>query len=564
MKFNKFEYERPSIKDFYNDFDLKLKRFSGAKSAEEQIDAFNAISDLRCEFDSMHNICVIRHTIDTNDKYYEEENSFFDQQLPIFNDLTTRFYAALVDSEFRNQLEEKFGKQLFVIAELSLKTFKPELLENLREENQLKSEYVKRTAAAKIMFEGKEFNLSSIHPYEISKVRLTRKNAAEAKWGFYQQNAAPIEGIFENMVKVRHSMARKLGYRNFIEMGYARMLRSDYTPGMVAKFREQVREHIVPIATKLRKRQAERLDLPALKYYDEDLLFKNGNPEPQGSTEWILNNARTMYAELSEETNQFFEFMIDNNLLDLVAKNGKAPGGYCSFIGKYKAPFIFSNFNGTSGDIDVLTHEAGHAFQVYCSRDIGINEYNWPTFEACEIHAMSMEYFTWPWMHLFFGDEAEKYQFGHLNSSLFFLPYGVAVDEFQHFVYENPHASNEERNAAWSEIEKKYLPHRDYGDNEFLAKGGFWQRQRHIFEMPFYYIDYTLALICALQFWKKDMENHESAWNDYLRLCKVGGSESFLDLVEKANLISPFEDGCISSVVGHITAWLDKVDDSNF
>lgn len=564
MKFNEFEYKRPSIEDFYKEFELKLNGFMKARSAEEQISAFDAISLLRYEFDSMYNICVIRHTIDTNDKFYEEENSFFDQQLPIFNDLTTRFYSALVDSKYRNQLEDKFGKQLFVIAELSLKTFKPELLENLREENQLKSEYVKRTASAKIMFEGKEYNLSSIHPYEISKVRLTRKNAAEAKWGFYQYNAAQIEGIFENMVAVRHSMARKLGYRNFIEMGYARMLRSDYTPGMVANFREQVRKYIVPLATKLRKRQAERLGLPSLRYYDEDLLFKNGNPKPKGSTEWIIHNARTMYSELSEETNRFFEFMIDNNLLDLVAKNGKAPGGYCSFIGKYKAPFIFSNFNGTSGDIGVLTHEAGHAFQVFCSRDIGINEYNWPTFEACEIHAMSMEYFTWPWMELFFEEETDKYKYNHLCSSIFFLPYGVAVDEFQHFVYENPKASNEERNAAWSEIEKKYLPHRDYADNEFLANGGFWQRQRHIFETPFYYIDYTLALICSLQFWQKDMKDHNSAWEDYLKLCQAGGSENFLELVEKANLTSPFEEGCIASVVDQIQNWLSGVDDTSF
>ena len=271
-----------------------------------------------------------------------------------------------------------------------------------------------------------------------------------------------------------------------------------------------------------------------------------------------------MYTDLSPETKEFFNFMRDNELMDLVNKEGKSTGGYCSFIGKYKAPYIFSNFNGTSGDIDVLTHEAGHAFQVYSSRNIGLDEYNWPTYEACEIHSMSMEFFTYPWMDLFFEHETDKYKFAHLASAIKFLPYGVAVDEFQHFVYENPTITSKERNEAWRKIERKYLPHIDYGDNLFLKNGGFWQKQSHIFSSPFYYIDYTLAQVCAFQFWKKDQENHTSAWNDYINLCQAGGSQSFLNLVKLANLMSPFQEDCVKSVIGTIKSWLDSVDDSKF
>ena len=268
-----------------------------------------------------------------------------------------------------------------------------------------------------------------------------------------------------------------------------------------------------------------------------------------------------MYGELSAETSEFFSFMQERQLMDLQARPGKATGGYCTFIAKYKAPFIFSNFNGTSGDIDVLTHEAGHAFQVYCSRDIGISEYNWPSYEACEIHSMSMEFFTWPWMELFFQEDAPKYKLGHLSGALYFLPYGVAVDEFQHYVYANPEASPAERNLAWREIERKYLPHRDYDGHPFLESGGFWQKQSHIFGMPFYYIDYALAQICAFQFWKKSQEDHPQAWADYLRLCQAGGSRSFLELVELAKLRSPFEDGCIASVVDVIVDWIDQAEE---
>ncbi len=562
MKFGELPYTRPIIEQYETKFNQWLDKFIAAQTYKEQHEAFEKISNLRMEFESMNHLCRIRHSIDTSDKFYEEENTFFDMNYPVYESLNTRFYKALVGAKFRTELEEQWGDQLFVIAELCLKTFKPNILEDLKAENKLKSEYTKLRASARIQFQGAEYNLSSIMPLELSPDRTIRKAAGEAKWKFYNDNHEKIDDIYDRMVKMRHDMAVRLGYKNFIKMGYARMLRSDYTPEEIATFRSHIQKHIVPIATELRKRQQRRIGVDKLKFYDEGFQFKTGNPKPQGSPDWIVNNAQTMYKELSGETDEFFNFMLDNELLDLVAKENKAPGGYCSFINKYKAPFIFSNFNGTSGDIDVLTHEAGHAFQVYSSRNQGVHEYAWPTFEACEIHSMSMEFFTWPWMELFFKNDTDKYKFTHLAGSLLFLPYGVSVDEFQHFVYENPEATPAERNAAWREIEQKYMPHRDYDGHSFLESGGFWQRQGHIFSMPFYYIDYVLAQICAFQFWTKDRQNHENAWADYTRLCNAGGSMAFLDLVELAGLRSPFEEECIASVAKEIKAWLDSVDDS--
>ena len=564
MKFDDFQYSRPSIESYSKRFKALLTQFEAAKTFTEQSEVFENINNMRTEFNSMYNICHIRHTINTKDKFYETENNFFDTNKPKATELNNQLYQLLVRSPFRKQLEEKWGQQLFVIADLSLKTFKPSILEDMQAENKLSSEYVKIKASAEIEFEGKKYNLSSIQALEISKERATRKAAAESKWAFFSKNQKAVESIYHQQVQLRHQIALKLGYKNFVELGYARMLRSDYNAEMVVNFRQQVKDHIVPLAQQLYKRQQKRIGVEKLKYYDESFRFASGNPKPKGTPEWIINNASKMYTELSSETKEFFDFMRKNNLMDLVNKEGKATGGYCTYVGNYKAPYIFSNFNGTSGDIDVLTHEAGHAFQVYESRNVGINEYHWPTYEACEIHSMSMEFFTWPWMELFFKEDTNKYKFAHLSSSLIFLPYGVAVDEFQHFVYENPNITPAERNQAWKEIEQKYLPHRDYDGHPFLEAGGFWQRQSHIFTSPFYYIDYTLAQICAFQFWKKDQEDHDNAWKDYLGLCKVGGAKSFLDLVKLANLTSPFEDGCIASVIGTIQSWLDKVDDSSF
>ncbi len=564
IKFSDFHYQRPKLKDYEEQMSMHIQAFREATRTQEQSRLIEQINRLRREYNSMFNICHIRHTIDTRDTFYEAENTFFDNNNPSFDALVNDYYDALIYSPFRPQLEHQWGRQLFTIAELSLKTFKPAVLEDLKAENKLSSEYVKLKASASIHFQGKDYNLSNFLPLETSKDRAIRKAAATAKWTYYAANASRIERIYDEQVQLRHKIATKLGYQNFVELGYARMLRSDYTADMVANFRRQVEEHIVPIASELYERQGRRLGLNKLKYYDENFRFASGNPKPKGSPEWIVENASRMYAELSPETKAFFNFMRERELMDLINREGKATGGYCTFIDQYNAPYIFSNFNGTSGDIDVLTHEAGHAFQVYCSRDIGPREYNWPTYEACEIHSMSMEFFTWPWMHLFFKEDTKKYQFSHLSGAILFLPYGVAVDEFQHFVYENPAASPKERNTAWRNIERRYLPHRDYDGNSFLENGGFWQRQSHIFTMPFYYIDYALAQICAFQFWQKDRKDHHSAWQDYVGLCKVGGSMSFLELVSLAKLNSPFENGCVASVVAEIKQWLDGIDDSHF
>ena len=561
MSFENYTYERPNLKEVTIKFETILEGFKNADSVETQSRFMEEINQLRNDLGTMFNLCYIRHSIDTNDEFYKEEQDYMDEMQPEMEGLVTKYYQALVETKFRPQLEKKWGTQLFALAEGQLKTFKPEIVPLLQKENRLSTEYTKLLASAKIHFEGEERTLAQLDPFTESKDRTMRKKASEAKFGFFAEHEEQLDRIYDDLVKVRTEIAQKLGFENFVELAYYRMMRTDYDAEMVANFRHQVKDFIVPIATKLKERQQERIGVDKLKYYDEGFNFKSGNAVPKGGPEWIIENGQKMYEDLSKETGVFFHYMQENKLMDLVAKKGKAGGGYCTFIENYKAPFIFSNFNGTSGDIDVLTHEAGHAFQVYSSRHFEIPEYYWQTYESAEIHSMSMEFFTWPWMDLFFKEDTDKYKFTHLSGALLFLPYGVSVDEFQHWVYENPAATPAERKYQWREIEKKYLPHKDYDGNVYLENGGFWQRQGHIYNSPFYYIDYTLAQICAFQFWKRSTENREEAWADYVKLCNLGGSLSFTKLVEAANLISPFEDGCVESVVGVIEEWLNSVED---
>ena len=563
MKFNEYEYEHLDLEKIKAEFSRLIESFKKAKNMKGQVAAFDEIIKLRNHIETMQTLVSIRHSVDTNDEFYDKENEYMDEISPILFGFTNDFYKTLVNSKFKDELVEKYGKFLFDLAENTLKTFSPEIIPDAQEENKLSSKYSKLIASAKIDFDGKELNLSQMVPYTQSKDRNVRIEAAKKVAQFFAENQDEFDNIYDSLVKVRTRMAQKMGYKNFVEFGYKQLSRLEYDAKMVEGYRKQVLENIVPLHTELRERQGKRLGVEKLKFYDEAIKFNSGNADPHGSPEWILNNGKTMYKELSKETNEFFTFMTENNLLDLLSKKGKMSGGYCTYIPEHKAPFIFANFNGTSHDINVLTHEAGHAFQVYQSRGFEVPEYLWPSYEACEIHSMSMEFLTWPWMDLFFENDTDKYKFIHLSEALLFIPYGVTVDEFQHWVYENPEATPKERREKWLEIEKKYLPTRDYGEVEELKNGIFWFRQGHIFSSPFYYIDYTLAQVCAFQFWIKSRENREKAWQDYLNLCKLGGSKPFFELMKSANLKNPFEEGTLAFVIPKIKEYLDNVDDMN-
>lgn len=562
MKFTEYEYKRPDLPAIKEAIRSLIEEFKQAPTVEAQSEVIEKINACRRDFSTQSNLVYIRASIDTTDEYYQNARDDIDEMAPELDEVISEYYRALVNSPFRTELEEKWGSQLFDLADNQIKGFSPAVIEKMQKENKLVSEYNKLVASAQIEFDGKTLTLAQLAPYTESTDRTVRKAAREASANFFAEHVEQFDDLYDQLVKLRHEIATTLGYKNYVELGYVHMNRIDYDAKMVASFREQVRQYIVPLVSKLYERQAKRIGVEELKFYDEGLEFLSGNAKPKGDADWIVANGKKMYEELSPETAEFFNYMLDRDLMDLVAKKGKESGGYCTFIENYDSPFIFSNFNGTSGDIDVLTHEAGHAYQVYASRNIGTPEYLWPTYESAEIHSMSMEFFTWPWMELFFEEDTDKYKFAHLSGGLIFLPYGVAVDEFQHVVYENPEMTPDERKQAWKEIEAKYLPQRDYDGHPYLESGGLWQRQGHIYASPFYYIDYTLAQICAFQFWKRSREDFEGAWKDYIHLCSLGGSLPFTGLVKEAGLISPFEEGCVESVVGVIEDYLNSIDDT--
>ena len=558
MKFQEYKYERPNYEEIKESFLDLVNKIKSADSYKKQYKYIMELNDIRKHIETMSTLASIRNSINTADEFYEKETNYWDEHGPLYTELNSDFYKAIVNSKFKEEIINDFSEQFYKICEYSLKSFSPEIIPQLQEENKLMSRYTKLLASAKINFKGEELNLSGLYKYMLSQDRSERIEASKSYYNYFEKHEEEFDEIYDNLVKVRHDIAKKLGFSNFTELGYIRMHRTDYNPEMVVNLRRQILEYIVPLCNKLYEKQAKRLNLDKLTYIDENLEFLDGNATIKGDSAYIIENGIKMYKELSKETKEFFDFMLENNLMDLETKHNKSAGGYCTYIPDYKAPFIFSNFNGTSEDMDVLTHEAGHAFQLFMSRYIDMQEINFPTLDSCEIHSMSMEFITYPWMENFFKEDTDKYKFAHLCSAIKFLPYGVVVDEFQHIVYDNPNMTKDERKTVWRNLEKKYLPHRDYEDNKILEKGCWFFKQGHIFKDPFYYIDYVLAQICAFQFLKKMEENREEGWEDYLRICKVGGTQSFLQIVKTGKLISPFDDNCIKFIINNLEMNIEK------
>lgn len=558
MKFKDYKYERPNYEEIKKSFLELVDKIKNASTYDEQKLHINQLNNIRKHIETMSTLASIRNSINTADEFYDEEQNYWDEQGPLYTELNSDFYKAIVNSKFKDEIKKDYSEQFYKICEYSLKSFSPEIISDLQEENKLMSKYTKLLASAKINFKGEELNLSGLYKYMLSSDRNEREQSSKAYYNYFGEHEEEFDEIYDQLVHIRHNMAKKLGFKNFVELGYIRMDRTDYNPKMVVNLRKQILEYIVPLCNKLYEKQAKRLNLDKLTYIDENLEFLDGNATIKGDSDYIIENGIKMYQELSQETKEFFDFMLENELMDLETKHNKSAGGYCTYIPDYKAPFIFSNFNKTSEDMDVLTHEAGHAFQLYMSRDIDMQEINFPTLDSCEIHSMSMEFITYPWMETFFKEDSDKYKFAHLTSAIKFLPYGVVVDEFQHIVYDNPNMTSDERKKVWRDLEKKYLPHRDYEDNEILERGCWFFKQGHIFKDPFYYIDYVLAQICAFQFLKKMEEDRISGWEDYLRICKVGGTQSFLQIVKTGNLISPFDDKCIEYIIKNLETNIEK------
>ncbi len=562
MKFSEMPYERPDLEALKARYSELTRHLESAGSYAEAKAVFLEKEELEKHVDTLAILAHVRHSIDTRDAFYDGEAKFWNGARPQLQEYAQAWTMAMLKGPYRADFAKEYGDLMFVNAEMELKTFSPEIIPELQRENDLTQAYEKLLASAQIPFEGGVYTLSQMTPFKTDADDARRLAAWKAEGQWYKDHQDQLDGLYDELVHLRDAMGKKLGYEGYTTLGYYRMSRNCYTKEDVEKFRLAVQKYLVPVADRIYREQAKRLGKQyPMSFADNALEFRSGNPRPFGTPEQILEQGRKFYDELSPETGAFFRTMLEGELLDVLSTEGKEGGGYCTSLPDYGVPFIFANFNGTQGDVEVVTHEAGHAFAAYLNRDRVPQSTVWPSLEACEVHSMSMEFMAWPWSELFFGQDTRKFHYSHLSSALTFIPYGTMVDHFQHIVYEQPDLTPEQRHGVWKELLGIYMPWQKLdGEIPFYAEGEGWQRQHHIYSSPFYYIDYCLAQTVALELWAMLQKDQKEAWEHYMAYTRQGGSRTFTQLLAQAGLKSPFDEACLREVCDTARDWLDRFD----
>ena len=560
MKFNEMTYTRPDIDALLARCRELAAKAAAAPDGDALVRLYYEQSEAFAEYNTAANLANIHYTCDTRDAYWKAEQDFFDANGPAVTNASVEISRAFLANPHVDALTEKFGTTCVAGMKNAVLSMDDRTVELQQQFNALVSRYQQIYGGALVELDGKQLTIPQLGPYKEDLDPAVRRAAYEAEASYFDAHRAELDELYGQIVQNLNAQARVMGYHDYSELSYVRMNRIGYGPEEIRKFRDQVANDVVPQLQKVMALRAKRTGIAHPAFTDLPILFRDGNPKPIPGYKARMDAARTMYHELSPETAEFIDFMQDNELFDVESRPGKMSGGYMTSLPSYKAPFIFANWNDTSGDVDVLTHECGHAFEGYVAeRDPAIPaDLECPGMESAEIHSMAMEFLTAPWHHLLFGRDTDKYALLHAEDSFVFLAYGCEVDEFQHIMYQNPDLTPDERNAEWLKLEKKYRPWIDFDNLPFYGRGAGWQRQLHIYECPFYYIDYCLSTMAALQFFLLSLTDHKDAWARYLRLVRRAGTASYTELLETAGLKVPFEEGSIKGIAQQMTDWLEN------
>ena len=557
--FNELKFPRPDLTVFKHLYEDAIEKVSAANNGDDIVEIVFEVDELSRRITDILSATMIHHTIDVTDERYAEDHRWFEENQHLFIKSVLDFNDAIYNSPYREYIEEKLGPMYFVKTDAKKRTLCDDNIPLQQREAELMGEYEALIGSfqEEVLGEAQSFGrLQGLFSHEDREVR---KAAFQAFSRFLSRNEEKLEEIWDGLITVRNQMGKNLGYEDYIPLAYLERLRLDYGQEEVAKFRQQILDSIVPLCSQLYDFQAKILGLDKIKVYDESILFADGNAKPVGDADYMFLETVNMLRDMSPETDEFISFMLDHELIDYESRPEKAPREYATILPARKAPFVFYHFDGSPSGLKNLHEGLGYAFAGYkASRSQPLEEYYASPSEIMEIHAMSMVQFANKYAEQFFGEDAHKYVFSNLHSYITFIPFGVAVDEFQHICYANPDMTPKERTQAWRELEKKYMPWRDYDGDEFMDRGGYWYHRPHFFFHPFYYIEYSLATINAMETYKKYEERPGTAWTEYLELTNLGGSRTYLETLKLSKLTPAFEEGAVANSIQYVKRLLEE------
>ena len=554
------KFPRPDLNVFTHLYKDAIDRVQQATDGDDIIEILYEVDGLSRKITDLLTATMIRHTMDTTDERYEQDQRWYEENQPLFIKSILDFNDAIYDSPYKDYIRERVGPMFFVKSDVKKSTFCEENLPLQQRESELLGEYDAIIGSCQKEVLGEPTSFIGLQELFGHEDRNVRQAAFKAFSEFLAENEEKLEEIWDGLLKVRDQMGKNLGYDNYIPLAYLERLRLEYGEEEVAAFRQQVVDEIVPLCAKIYEFQAKNLGIDEVKAYDERVLSNDGNAKPIGDRDYMFNETVNMLRDMSPETDEFISFMLDHELIDYETRPEKSMREYATILPSRKAPFVFYHFDGTPASLRRLHEGLGYAFAGYkASRRQHLEEYYASSSDIMEIHAMSMVLFAHKYAENFFGEDAQKYIFSLLHNYVTFIPFSVAVDEFQHICYANLDMTPKERTQAWRDLEKKYMPWRKYDDeDEFMNRGGYWYHKPHFFFHPFYYIEYTLATINALEMYQKYEERPGTAWKEYLELTDIGGSKGYLESLKLSKLTPAFEPGAVANSIKYVKELLEN------
>lgn len=544
-------------KQQYEDLVARIPEAEKSSDAKLWLALFKDSNELESYISSEGSRISFRFTQDMRNKKSEAEEKYFREKvIPAVTEPSFVLLKSVLESKHRDAIVAEYGEQLVPVYQTAVKPLDPVNTDLRIKAGDLTNDYDQLTAKAMVIVNGEKMTLTKARSLSASEHEAIRKEAYLAVRDWVVKNQKQLSKIYDQLVSIRTQMGKNVGYKNYVPLAYQNRGRTDYGQPEVEKFRANVRKYAVPLYKKIIDQQAAAIGTPTLKPWDS--MYHPNLTLPMGivpvSTQ--LAAAQRLFDKLDPRLGKHFAYMVDNKLIDLENRAGKRGNAYCTGFSDEGLHLIFCSSTGDPDDISTLVHEMGHAFQGWESEWIASVDLQSPTADLCEVHSMGMEFLSLPHIDEFFSHEhAERFRKNRWKEAVYVLCYVALVDEFQHWVYENPTAKPKERDAKWVELQAIYQPGIDYsGYEQYQATR--WYLQLHIFDIPFYYIDYAIAETGAMQLALVANNDHQKALEIYMELCHIGGMMSVLKAFDHAGMRSPFDSKLMEDLMAHAASEL--------
>ncbi|MCH2142763.1 MAG: M3 family oligoendopeptidase [Phycisphaerales bacterium] len=501
---------------------------------------------------------MTRHTDDEDIK--KAYLSFVEEIVPKLKDISFQLDRHIAQCPFADDLDQDRYGVLLRDLESDVKLFREENIPLEVEDTKLGQQYSEICGAMTVQFDGEEKTLPQMGPYMQVVDRKVRQSAFETITERRLQDADKLDEIFSQMVTVRNTIADNAGHEDFRSWSFQAKHRFDYTPATCESFHRGVRENCVPIMHTSNRLRAEAMKVDLLRPWDLDVDPLGRDPlKPFAGADELVNRTSRLFHRVDPSLGGLFDTMREGDSLDLESRKGKAPGGYQYDRDRRRLPFIFMNAAGLMRDVDTMVHEAGHAFHSMLSRDEPLVNYRHPPIEFAEVASMSMELIAHPYLDEYLSQEdADRARRTHLEGVISSLCWIATIDAFQHWLYTHPHHTQDQREIYWLELHAIYGPDVSWEGLD-TARAKLWHRQLHLFEVPFYYIEYGIAQLGALQMWLMYREDPARAIDHYRTAMSLGGSKPLPALFDAAGLQFDFSPVMIARLMAEVEDELSRL-----